>query len=171
MIHVVKGMVIRTEFSGGCEWTYATIKYDPWPIVSLAFFLRYPNPYGSHILSCDVISREFTSSGSLLTSRLILKKATLPRCAPKGIFSQSEVDPYRKVCVKAMQIHENQTFSQLGEGKTLQTTEARIVSGFRWGLTKQIENYGLTRFRKNVQRSREGVDLILDLIRQLASSP
>lgn len=36
--------------------------------------------------------------------------------------------------------------------KTLQTTEARIVSGFGWGLTRQIENYGLARFRKNVQR-------------------
>ena len=70
-----------------------------------------------------------------------------------------------------MQIHKNQTFSQLGEGKTLQTTEARIVSEFGWGLTKQIENYGLTRFRKIVQRSREGVALILDIIRQLASSP
>ncbi|KAH9050488.1 MSF1-domain-containing protein [Lactarius hengduanensis] len=161
---------------------------DPWPIVSLAFFLRYPNPYASHVLSCDVISREFTSSGSLLTTRLILKKATLPRWAPKGIISrteswiieESEVDPHGKAVrcltrnlehVKAMQIHENQTFRQLGEGKTLQTTEARIVSGFGWGLTKQIENYGLARFRKNVQRSREGVTLILDLIRQARQQP
>ncbi|KAH8982192.1 hypothetical protein EDB86DRAFT_3066530 [Lactarius hatsudake] len=137
MIHVVKGTC-----------TYTTIKYNgPWPIVSLAFFLRYLNPYASHILSCDVISREFTSSGSLLTTRLILKKATLPIWL---ISEESEVEPYGKVCVKAMQIHENQTFSQLGEGKTLQTTEARIVSGFGWGLTKQIENYGLTRFRKNI---------------------
>ncbi|KAI9462315.1 MSF1-domain-containing protein [Lactarius psammicola] len=161
---------------------------DPWPIVSLAFFLRYPNPYASHVLSCDVISREFTSSGSLLTTRLILKTATLPRWAPKGIISrsesliieESEVDPHGKVVrcltrnlehVKAMQIHETQTFSQLGEGKTLQTTEARIVSGFGWGLTKQIENYGLARFRKNVQRSREGVALILDLIRQARQQP
>jgi hypothetical protein len=36
--------------------------------------------------------------------------------------------------------------------KTLQTTEANIVSGFGWGLTKRIENYGLTRFKANVQR-------------------
>jgi len=161
---------------------------DPWSIVSLAFFLRYPNPYASHVISCDVISREFTPSGSLLTTRLILKKATLPRWAPKGIISrseswileESEVDPQGKVVccltrnlehVKAMQVHESQTFSQVGEGKTLQTTEARIVSGFGWGLTRQIENYGLARFRKNVQRSREGVTLILDLIRQSRRQP
>jgi hypothetical protein len=101
--------------------------------VSLAFFLRYPNPYASHVISCDVISREFTPSGSLLTTRLILKKATLPRWAPKGIISrseswileESEVDPQGKVVccltrnlehVKAMQVHETQTFSQVGEG-------------------------------------------------------
>ena len=156
--------------------------------MSLAFFLRYPNPYASHVISCDVISREFTPSGSLLTTRLILKSATLPRWAPKGIISrseswileESEVDPQGKVVhcltrnlehVKAMQVHETQTFSQVGEGcvgffyvtptpslialfhrKTLQTTEGRIVSGFGWGLTRQIENYGLARFRKNVQR-------------------
>ncbi|KAI0004092.1 MSF1-domain-containing protein [Russula compacta] len=161
---------------------------DPWPIVSLAFFLRYPNPYASHVISCDVISRDFTPSGSLLTTRLILKTATLPRWAPKGIISrseswileESEVDPHGKVVrcltrnlehVKAMQVHETQTFSQVGVGKTLQTTEARIVSGFGWGLTKQIENYGLARFRKNVQRSREGVALILDLIRQARRQP
>jgi len=160
---------------------------DPWPIVSLAFFLRYPNPYASHILSCDVISRKFTPSGTLLTTRLILKSGTIPRWAknivPRSeswIVEESEVDPHGKVVrcltrnlehVKAMQIHETQTFSQLGEGKTLQTTEARIVSGFGWGLTKQIENYGLARFRKNVQRSREGVTLIVDLIRQARRQP
>ena len=105
---------------------------DPWPIVSLAFFLRYPNPYASHILSCDVISRKFTPSGSLLTTRLILKTATVPRWAKSivshsksWIIEESEVDPHGKVVrcltrnlehVKAMQIHETQTFSQLGEG-------------------------------------------------------
>ena len=105
---------------------------DPWPIVSLAFFLRYPNPYASHILSCDVISRKFTPSGTLLTTRLILKTATLPRWAKSivsrsesWIIEESEVDPHGKVVrcltrnlehVKAMQVHETQIFSQLGEG-------------------------------------------------------
>jgi hypothetical protein len=36
--------------------------------------------------------------------------------------------------------------------KTLQTTEARILSGFGWGLTKKIESHGLARFKANVQR-------------------
>jgi hypothetical protein len=36
--------------------------------------------------------------------------------------------------------------------KTLQITEASIVSGFGWGLTKRIENHGLAKFKANVQR-------------------
>ena len=112
---------------------FDTFYSDPWPIVTLAFFLRYPNPYASHVISCDVISREFSPSGSLLTTRLILKTATLPRWAPKGIISrseswileESEVDPQGKVVrcltrnlehVKAMKLHETQTFSQVDEG-------------------------------------------------------
>lgn len=96
---------------------------DPWSIVSLAFFLRYPNPYASHVLSCDVIARNVTPSGSLSTTRLILKRGALPKWAPQGIVSraeswvieESEVDPFGKVVrcqtknldhVKVMQVQE-----------------------------------------------------------------
>ncbi len=51
--------------------------------------------------------------------------------------------------------------SSLFQRKTLQTTEAQIVSGFGWGLTRQIENYGLARFRKNVQRVSPFAGLIM----------
>ncbi|KAH7927373.1 MSF1-domain-containing protein [Leucogyrophana mollusca] len=161
---------------------------DPWSIVSLAFFLRYPNPYAAHIVSCDVISRHQTESGSLLTTRLILKRGALPRWAPQGIISraeswvieESEVDPFGKVVrcrtknldhVKVMQIEETQLFEQVGNGRTLQTTEAYITSGFGWGLTKRIESHGLARFKAHVQRSRDGVSLILNLLRQARLQP
>lgn len=154
--------------------------------MSLAFFLRYPNPYAAHVLSCDVVSRTQTESGSLLTTRLILKRGALPRWFPKGIVSraeswvieESEVDPFGKIVqcrtrnldhVKVMQVEESVLFKQAEDGyafqtlalttsslifrsKTLQTTEARIISGFGWGLTKRIESHGLQRFKTNVQR-------------------
>lgn len=76
----------------------------------------------------------------------------------------------------------------LSRSKTLQTTEARFVSGLGWGLTKRIENHGLARFKANIQRvcascrcsviacsfvlkSREGVSLVLSLIRQSRTQP
>jgi len=161
---------------------------DPWSIVSLAFFLRYPNPYASHVVSCDVISRTPTPSGSLLTTRLILKQGSLPKWAPKGIISraeswileESEVDPHGKIVrcrtrnldhVKVMRVEETVVLRQAEAGKTLQTNEARIISRFGWGLTRSIENHGLARFKANVQRSREGVSLILSLLRQSRLHP
>jgi len=169
-------------------FTQSFLYDDPWSIVSLAFILRYPNPYASHVISCDVISRSQTASGTLLTTRLILKRGALPRWFPQGIVSraeswvieESEVDPVAKTVrcrtrnldhVKVMQVEESVFFRQTESGKTIQTTEARIVSGFGWGLTKRIENHGLTRFKANVQRSREGVSLILDLLRQSRPQP
>ncbi|KAF9569846.1 MSF1-domain-containing protein [Agrocybe pediades] len=161
---------------------------DSWSIVTLAFFLRYPNPYAAHVISCDVISREQTPSGSLVTTRLILKKGSMPRWFPRGIVSraeswvieESEVDPFGKIVrcvtknldhVKVMQVEESVQFAQIAEGKTLQHTEARVVSKFGWGLTKKIENHGLSRFKMNMQRSREGVSLILNLLRQSRLQP
>jgi len=156
---------------------------DAWSIVTLAFFLRYPNPHASHVVSCDVIARECTLSGNLLTRRLILKKGNMPRWFPKGIVSraeswiveESEVDPYGKVVscvtknldhVKIIQVEESVRLAQTPEGKTLQQTEARIISNFGWGLTKKIENHGLNKFKANLQRSREGVSVVLSLLRQ-----
>ncbi|KAI0336148.1 MSF1-domain-containing protein [Cubamyces sp. BRFM 1775] len=161
---------------------------DPWSIVSLAYLLRYPNPYSSHILSCDVISREVTPAGTLRTTRLILKTGSLPRWAPKGMISraeswvleESEVDPLGKVMhcstknldhVKVMRVEEHIHIRQAENGQTLQTTEAFFLSGFGWGLTKRIENYGLAKFKANLQRSREGFFIILDLIRQSRRQP
>lgn len=109
---------------------------DPWSIVSLAFFLRYPNPYASHVVSCDVISRTPTASGSLLTTRLILKKGSLPKWAPKGIISraeswileESEVDVEGKVVrcrtrnldhVKVMRVEETVVLTQAADGRVL----------------------------------------------------
>ena len=101
--------------------------------MSLAFFLRYPNPYAAHVVSCDVVSRTHTESGSLLTTRLILKRGALPRWAPKGIITraetwvieESEVDPFGKTVrcrtknldhVKVMQVEESVVFKQAVDG-------------------------------------------------------
>lgn len=161
---------------------------DPWSIVSLAFFLRYPNPYAAHVVSCDVISRTPTSTGTLLTTRLILKRGALPKWAPTGIVSraeswvieESEVDPRGRVVhcttrnldhVKIMQVEESVVLKEMEDGKTVQTTQARFISGFGWGLTKRIENHGLNRFKANIQKSREGLFLVVRLLRESRLQP
>jgi len=51
----------------------------PFPTVTLAYFLRYPNPYASHVLSTDVIDRHFDpATQRLYTARLHLKRSKIP---------------------------------------------------------------------------------------------
>ncbi|KAL8742769.1 MAG: hypothetical protein Q9190_004804 [Brigantiaea leucoxantha] len=71
----------------------SSFSYDyAFPAVSLAYFLRYPNPYAKHVLSTDVIDRHFDAENQRLhTTRLHLKRSKLPpavlKLLPKGIFS------------------------------------------------------------------------------------
>jgi len=161
---------------------------DSWPIVALAFFIRYPNPYASHVVSCDVINRSFTSSGTLKTTRLLLKRGVLPHWFPTGIVSRAEswvveesevdIDGRTVRCVtknldhvKVMQVVESTTLRQADDGKTLQTTNAEVISQFGWGLTKRIEKYGVYKFKKNVEKSRQGISLVLSLLRESRLQP
>jgi 4-amino-4-deoxychorismate lyase len=65
--------------------------YDySFPAVSLAYFLRYPNPYSRHVLTSDVIDRYVDPETKRLhTTRLHLKKSKIPsgllKLLPKGI--------------------------------------------------------------------------------------
>ncbi|TVY21468.1 Mitochondrial protein UPS1 [Lachnellula arida] len=57
----------------------SSYSYDySFPAVTLAYFLRYPNPYSTHVLSTDVISRSIDSAGRLQTTRLHRKSSKLP---------------------------------------------------------------------------------------------
>ena len=60
------------------------------PAVTLAYFLRYPNPYSRHVLSTDVIERYIDPiTKRLHTTRLHLKKSKVPagilNFLPKGL--------------------------------------------------------------------------------------
>ncbi|KAI4155046.1 MAG: hypothetical protein LQ340_001261 [Diploschistes diacapsis] len=58
----------------------STYNYDySFPAVSLAYFLRYPNPCSTHVLTEDVISRHFDPvTQRLYTTRLHLKQSKIP---------------------------------------------------------------------------------------------
>jgi 4-amino-4-deoxychorismate lyase len=55
--------------------------YDyPFPTVTLAYFLRYPNPFSTHVLSTDTISKSFDAATQRLhITRLHLKRSKLPK--------------------------------------------------------------------------------------------
>jgi 4-amino-4-deoxychorismate lyase len=73
----------------------ASHTYDfSFPTVSLAYFLRYPNPYSTHVLSTDVIERSFDPvTQRLYSTRLHLKRSKLPsgilKLIPRSILGSS----------------------------------------------------------------------------------
>lgn len=63
----------------------SAFSYDySFPAVTLAYFLRYPNPYSTHVLSTDVIDRYFDpTTQRLYTTRLHLKRGKIPAAVVK----------------------------------------------------------------------------------------
>jgi 4-amino-4-deoxychorismate lyase len=65
-------------YSSSDTYTY------PFPAVTLAYFLRYPNPYATHVLSTDTITRSYDPATQRLTTiRLHLKRSKLPTAVLK----------------------------------------------------------------------------------------
>ncbi|KAL8694030.1 MAG: hypothetical protein Q9218_001268 [Villophora microphyllina] len=106
----------------------SSFSYDyPFPAVSLAYFLRYPNPYAKHVLSTDVIDRRFdANSQRLYTTRLHLKRSKLPptvlKLLPKGIIGSN---------------------SDTGQSYILETSVVDIKEGWMTTETKNLEWTGI----------------------------
>ncbi|KAI8388524.1 PRELI-like family-domain-containing protein [Radiomyces spectabilis] len=163
-----------------------TFNYEyPWQTVSYAFWLRYPNPFASHVLAVDVLDRYVDEKGVLKTTRLVLKKGKVPKWFPESflknseafIIEESEVDPKSMTMttrtknlnhVRIMQVEETQTFrpNEQNPAFTSCKTEARIISRFGWGMTNRIEAFGQGSFASNAAKARKGMHHILQTIRE-----
>ncbi|KAF9991488.1 hypothetical protein BGZ79_004414 [Entomortierella chlamydospora] len=148
-----------------------------WDNVTYAFWLRYPNPFASHVVGCDVIDRQVDpDTGVLRTTRLILKQGVLPRWGrnliknPDAyIIEESEVDPRTQTMttrtknlnhVRVMQVEETQIFTVHPENPKCE---------LRWGLTGRVESFGINKFMDNSARARKGMAHILERLRHNAS--
>ncbi|RPB21284.1 MSF1-domain-containing protein [Terfezia boudieri ATCC MYA-4762] len=189
--------------------------YDfAWPAVTLAYFLRYPNPYSSHVLASDTLSRHLDpTTGKLTTVRLLLKRGKLPaavaRFLPKikesYILESSEVDIRNQTMVTetrnldwegVISVVENQVYtpsysshnnSSDGEKTDVKLTvkiSSRVGSNARekvadaassgglWAswttgsIQKSIEVIGMKRMREGLGRSKEGMKVVLEGLRE-----
>jgi 4-amino-4-deoxychorismate lyase len=90
----------KTSTSTACnkmvKFYSTSYSYDySFPAVSLAYFLRYPNPHSTHVLSTDVIDREYDPDTQRLTTvRLHLKRSKLPtailKLLPRSLIGAGE---------------------------------------------------------------------------------
>jgi 4-amino-4-deoxychorismate lyase len=80
---------INAQPSSQCRMKFFenSSSYDySFPAVTLAYFLRYPNPYSRHVLCTDVIDRYVDPSTKRLhTTRLHLKRSKVPAAMLKFI--------------------------------------------------------------------------------------
>ncbi|KAL8951663.1 MAG: hypothetical protein Q9222_002391 [Ikaeria aurantiellina] len=95
--------------------------------VSLAYFLRYPNPYAKHVLSTDVIDRHFDAvEQRLYTTRLHLKRSRLPptvlKLLPKGILGSN---------------------NDTGQSYVLETSVVNVKDGWMTTETRNLEWTGI----------------------------
>jgi len=56
-------------------------------------FLRYPNPFATHVLSEDTLHREFRGNGVLYTRRLLTKTNKIPKWGEKFLVNFKRMVP------------------------------------------------------------------------------
>lgn len=156
--------------------------------VTSAIFNRYPNPYATHVLSIDTLSRKIDANGNLLTTRLVRKKGKLPkwieyiigsRITESWMIEFSTVDPKQMILksfkknidhVRILQVEEYTTYSYDAVNKnTVVNSKVKFTSGFHVGIRNKIENLSRNKFEASVKRSRLGMSLVMEKIEENTS--
>ncbi|EPS36188.1 hypothetical protein H072_10285 [Dactylellina haptotyla CBS 200.50] len=114
--------------------------YDyTWHAVTLAYFLRYPNPYSTHVISSDVISRHIDDTGCLHTVRIHHKRGKLPaaltRLLPSisdsYILETSKVNPRTMVMETETRNLDHTSILSVIEQQTYTPSEAGDITNVR----------------------------------------
>ncbi|CDK24495.1 unnamed protein product [Kuraishia capsulata CBS 1993] len=155
------------------------------PTVTLAYFNRYPNPFSTHVLSCDTISKRIDTQGNLHQTKLIVKTGRLPkwiapflgsRITSSCIIEHTVVNPLERTMMtytrnldhtKILQIEEFTSFKYNPvDNVTSSQSKVKFSSGFKaWGVKDRIENWSFQRFSDNLKRSRLGLKFVMSEIR------
>ncbi|KAI8453498.1 PRELI-like family-domain-containing protein [Phakopsora pachyrhizi] len=156
-------------------------------IVCQAYTLRYPNPFSPHVITCDAVERSLdASTGVLSSTRLVLKRGTLPKWVPRGMIEKAETwvleESYLNLIDGTLTLRNRnidhrfvmdvieKSFIQIEHGGTTVTTHVKVTSS--WGfqiLRRRIENYGIGRFQRQSKNSRHGLEMTILILQP--SSP
>uniref|UniRef100_A0A2M4ASA2 Putative intramitochondrial sorting protein family member n=1 Tax=Anopheles triannulatus TaxID=58253 RepID=A0A2M4ASA2_9DIPT len=155
----------------------STVFNYSWEQVTQGFWNRYPNPFSSHVLSEDTVSREIRN-GKLHSKRLLTKTNRVPKWGERffkaksvNIVEESVVDPKERTLVtytrnigfnKIMSVVEQVVYKSLPDhpGKTIAIRSAWIDSSV-YGFGTAIRAFGLDRFKKNCAKTVDGFNFVL----------
>ncbi|XP_072318898.1 PRELI domain containing 1b [Eucyclogobius newberryi] len=155
--------------------------HSAWEHVVSAFWLRYPNPFSTHVLTEDVVYREVTADHQLLSRRLLMKTNRLPRWAerffPSGIsrsvyiVEDSIVDPINRSMTiytwnlnhtTLMSVEERCIFTDSEEQPaTTQLKREAWISSRIYGFSRPIQEFGSARFKSNQTKAMKGLEYAL----------
>ncbi|KAK9475941.1 PRELI-like family-domain-containing protein [Lipomyces japonicus] len=159
---------------------------------SLAYFLRYPNPFATHVISVDTLSRHVDAEGRLHTQRLVVKRGKLPRWC-RMILASSNINISESMVLettiidlqkqeieavtknidftKIMRVVESAVYKGVTTDENKQivvaSTEVSFLSQFGFeSLKERMELWGQRKFGENLNRSRMGMGFVMDKLRE-----
>ncbi|ODQ66456.1 MSF1-domain-containing protein [Nadsonia fulvescens var. elongata DSM 6958] len=168
-------------------WYRSEHNYDfNFATVSLAYFIRYPNPFASHVLSDDTIERFVDAEGKLHSTRIIYKQGKLPRfvrpflkkVGGTWILEKSIINP--QTCEmqtwtsnldhrRILQVHESAHYKSksLNAPSTSVRYDVSFSSNFgSWGIKDRIESWSYTRFGENLNKSKKGMFFVMSSLKE-----
>ncbi|KAJ3210966.1 hypothetical protein HK099_008140 [Clydaea vesicula] len=161
-----------------------TYSYN-WQTITTANWRKYPNELSSHVLSCDVISREVDpSTGILKTERLLKCKQNVPYLI-RSLATIPEVSYFREVSyldpktqtytattinlslTNLLTIREICTYKPdpSNPNKTLFQQQCMTTAGQSFSaFGKYIEDAAIYKFGSNASRGRAGLELVINKV-------
>jgi len=152
-----------------------------WLQMAKAFFVRYPNPYSTHVKTEDTLSRHVDAEGRLVTLKLLKKTNKAPQWTKKYIdFGESFVVERSVVDInrsnietrtvnvddssrKFMIVKEVVTISpdDSKPGHSVMRRSAWIHSPMYYGLSYLISKMGCEKYAHNIKRTDDGFKHVL----------
>lgn len=157
-----------------------TFKFS-WDQVAQGFWARYPNPYSTHVLTEDIVSR-YVEGGKLFTKRLLTKTNPMNRLPKWGerfvssksvrIVEESVVDPRTRTLVTytrniglqhIMSVEEKCIYRPAADNPKHTVVERKAwVSSSILGFSCAIQAFGVERFKQNAAKASKGFTYVLE---------
>jgi len=154
-----------------------------WDQVAEAIFQRYPNPFSRHVLSEDTVHREVINGTTLYSRRCLTKTNKVPSWGERWISGLSRRVPLleesfvdskaRTITIYTRSIAYTNfmvaiekviyTACPNDSNYTVARKEGWVESNF-YGLRSAIKNFGIESWKKNIVKSTEGFNHVLERV-------
>lgn len=172
----------RSEFHMVTVANFSAVFNHDFATTTLAYFLKYPNPFASHVVSCDTFGQWIDGSGRLWTERIIHKQGNIPSMfrAVVGGISDSwmvETSVVDRQCNKLqswtrnidhrfiLRVDDIATYSSDGPD-TLLNHRVEFRSKLGWGIRNRVESWCSNHFASRLENSHQGLAHVMKLIGQ-----